>query len=117
LYPKAAILCGIFFIIAGGVTGNAAYFASFLIGLAIGTETDVMPFLISRYFGMHSMAELYGCAFGSYTLGNATARYLIAAGFDVTGSYRMPLAIASCAVLLATVATFALGKYRQFSTA
>jgi cyanate permease len=103
--------------LSGGVTGYAALLASFLVGLAIGTETDVMPYLISRYFGMHSMAELYGCAFGSYTLGNATGRYLIAAGFDATGSYRTPLAIASLAVLLATLATFALGRYRQFSTA
>jgi MFS family permease len=103
--------------LSSGVTGSAAYLAAFLIGLAIGTENDVMPFLISRYFGMRSMAELYGCAFGSYTLGNATGRYLIAAGFDHTGSYRIPFACACCAVLLATLATFALGKYRQFSTA
>jgi MFS family permease len=103
--------------LSSGVTGSAAYLASFLIGLAIGAENDVMPFLISRYFGMRSMAELYGCAFAFYTLGNATGRYLIATGFDHTGSYRMPLAIASLAVVLATVATFALGRYRQFSTA
>jgi MFS family permease len=103
--------------LSSGVTGSAAYLASFLIGLAIGAENDVMPFLISRYFGMRSMAELYGCAFAFYTLGNATGRYLIAAGFDHTGSYRTPLALASCAVLLATLATFALGRYRQFSTA
>jgi hypothetical protein len=63
-----------------------------------------------------SMAELFGCAFGSYTLGNATARYLIAAGFDATASYRAPLAVASFAVLLATLATFALGRYRQVSS-
>jgi MFS family permease len=102
--------------LAGGLTGNAAFLAAFLIGLAIGTEGDLIPFLISRYFGMRSMGVLYGCAFGSYTLGNATIRYLIAAGFDATGSYRTPLALAAVALLLATVATFTLGKYRQFST-
>jgi predicted MFS family arabinose efflux permease len=103
--------------LSSGLTGYAAFVAAFLIGLAIGTEADIMPFLISRYFGMHSMAELYGCAFGAYTLGNASARYLIAAGFDVTGSYRTPLACAFFALLLATLATFALGKYRQFPSA
>jgi MFS family permease len=103
--------------LSSGVTGEAAFAAAFLIGLAIGTEADVMPYLISRYFGMRSMAELYGCAFGSYTLGNATGRYLIASGFDHTGSYRTPLAVACCAVAFATTATFALGKYRQFSSA
>jgi predicted MFS family arabinose efflux permease len=103
--------------LSSGVTGTAAYLASFLIGLAIGAENDFMPFLISRYFGMRSMAEIYGCAFASYTLGNATGRYLIATGFDHTGSYRVPLTIAAIALLLATLATFALGRYNQFSTA
>jgi MFS family permease len=103
--------------LSNGVIGYTAYIAAFLIGLGIGAEADVMPYLISRYFGMHSMAELYGCAFGSYTLGNATGRYLIAAGFDVTGSYRAPLIIAFFALLLAVFATFALGRYRQFSLA
>lgn len=109
----SAAACGIA-MLWSGVTGNAAFVAAFLVGLAIGAESDVMPFLISRYFGMHSMAELYGCAFGSYTLGNATGRYLIAEGFDATRSYRTPLAFAFVALLLATLATFALGKYREF---
>src|SRR5580704_13870265 len=96
-----------------GVTGNAAFVAALLLGLAIGAEADVMPFLISRYFGMRSMAELYGCAFGAYALGNASGRYLIARGFDVTGSYRMPLGCAFAALTVATLATFGLGRYRK----
>jgi predicted MFS family arabinose efflux permease len=102
-------------LLLGGATGNLAFLAALLVGFAIGAESDVMPYLISRYFGMRSMAELYGCAFGSYTLGNATGRYLMAAGFDHTGSYRIPLAVAFCALLAAALATFGLGKYRQFS--
>jgi hypothetical protein len=94
-----------------GCTGTAAYLAMFLVGLAIGAESDVMPFLISRYFGMRSMGELFGCAFGSYTLGNATGRYLIARGFDATGSYRLPMKVATFALLLATLATFLLRRY------
>jgi len=97
-----------------GATGTPAFIAALLVGLAIGAEADVMPFLVSRYFGMRSMAELYGCAFGSYTLGNATGRYLMARGYDATGSYRLPLAIAVGALVVATLATFGLGRYRQF---
>lgn len=97
-----------------GFTGSAPFAAAFLLGLAVGAEADVMPFLISRYFGMRSMAELYGCAFGSYTLGNAAGRYLIAAGYDATGSYRTPLGCAFIALLTAVIATFRLGRYREF---
>ncbi len=102
--------------LSSGFTGNMAYLACFLIGLAIGTEADVMPFLISRYFGMRSMAELTvshsaPTPWATPLLDTSSSR-----GFDATGSYRIPLACASLAALLATLATFALGKYHQFST-
>lgn len=95
-----------------GASGAAVYFASIFVGLAIGAESDVMPFLVSRYFGMRSMATLYGFIFGSYTLGNATGRYLFGTGFDATGSYRTPLACAFAVLLVAVIATLLLGKYR-----
>jgi cyanate permease len=75
-----------------------------------------MPLLISRYFGMRSMAELYGCAFGSYTLGNATGRYLMGSGFDATGSYRAPLAYVFGGVALAVIATLRLGRFPKLLT-
>jgi predicted MFS family arabinose efflux permease len=99
-------------ILWSGLTGGAVFLAAALLGLAIGAESDVMPFLVSRYFGMRSMAELYGCIFGSYTLGNATGRYLFGAGFDATGSYGTPLGCAFGVLTLAVIATLALGKYR-----
>lgn len=91
--------------------------ATLLLGLAAGAEGDLMPFLVSRYFGMRSMAEIYGCLFAAFTLGNATGRYLIAAGFDAWGSYRGPLGIAFLALVMGTGACFALGKYRHHDAA
>jgi len=82
-------------------------------GLGIGAEADVMPFLVSRYFGMRCMGELFGCIFASYTLGVAVGPYLIGAGFDWIGSYRHPLACALGALLVAIVATLHLGEYQR----
>lgn len=101
-------------ILWSGATGAGPFLAAILLGLALGAESDVMPLLVSRYFGMRSMAELFGCIFGPYTLGNAAGRYLSGAGFDATGSYRTPLAGAFLALLLAIAATLALGKFRKF---
>jgi sugar phosphate permease len=95
----------------GGPPVSVAFLASALLGLAAGAEGDVMPFLVSRYFGMRSMAELFGCMFGVFTLGNATGRYLFAAGFDASGSYKMPLLCAFVAVVLAILASLRLGQY------
>jgi sugar phosphate permease len=100
-------------LLAFGASGVGAYAASLLLGFALGAETDVMPYLVSRYFGMRSMAALYGAVFAAFTLGNAAGRYAVAAGFDVTGSYRVPLAIASALLGLATVATLALKPYAR----
>jgi MFS family permease len=100
-----------------GVSGSAAFLAAALLGLAIGAEADVMPYLVSRYFGMRSMGELFGCVFGAYTLGFALGPYLMGAGFDATGSYRIPFACAVAVLLCAIVATLGLGPYRQFSDA
>jgi MFS family permease len=95
-----------------GATGGMAMIAAALLGLATGAEGDVMPFLISRYFGMRSMAELFGCTFGGFTMGNAAGRYLFAAGFDATGSYKAPLACAFAAMALAALGCLTLGAYR-----
>jgi predicted MFS family arabinose efflux permease len=95
-----------------GLAVNAAFLAAALLGLAAGAEGDLMPFLVSRYFGMRSMAEIYGCMFGAFTIGNATGRYLLAAGFDAWGSYKTPLAFAFWAMVLAVAASLALGGYR-----
>ena len=101
---------GMIILLAGG-TGGMAFVAAALLGLGIGAEADVMPFLVSRYFGMRSMAEIFGCTFGSYTLGNATGRYLFAAGFDAAGSYRVPLGVALLVMLGAIAAMLRIKKY------
>lgn len=99
-------------LLLGGGTGVAPSVAAALLGLAVGAESDVMPFLVSRYFGMRAMAELFGCTFAAYVLGNATGRYLFAVGFDAAGSYRLPLAGALGLLVLASAATLTLGRYR-----
>jgi MFS family permease len=108
LFAGAAI--GVALLLADPTSATASIAAA-LLGLAVGAESDVIPFLISRYFGMRAMAMLFGCAFGAYVLGNATGRYLFALGFDVTGSYALPLACALGLLVLASIATLTLGRY------
>ncbi len=90
LFAGAAI--GVALLLADPTSATASVTAA-LLGLAVGAESDVIPFLVSRYFGMRAMAMLYGCVFGVYVLGNATGRYLFAAGYDATGSYALPLGV------------------------
>ena len=114
----AGVFAGAVIAIAILWSGLAVHFgvaAALLLGLAAGAEGDLMPFLVSRYFGMCSMAEIYGCVFGAFTLGNAAGRYLVAVGFETWGSYRVPLGIACLALCASVLACFALGPYRPLS--
>ena len=44
-----------------------------------------------------------------------TGRYLMAVGYDATGSYQIPLACGFAALVLAVAATLLLGKYPKFA--
>ncbi len=73
---------------AGGTIVMACVMAS-LIGFGMGAEADVMPYLISRRFGLRSMAELYGVAFSAFALAGAAGPAVMGLVFDKTGSYRL----------------------------
>lgn len=96
--------------VAGGLAlliAGMGYPAAVLVGLGLGAEIDVMPYLVSRYFGMRSFGEIYGLIFASFTVGIAAGPYLMGAGFDATRSYTMPLIglVGLMAVVILGVAT------------
>ncbi len=107
-FAGAAIGLGLLW---GGGTGAVVFVAAVLIGLAIGAESDIMPYIVSRYFGVRAMGALYGIIFGAYTIGAAAGPYLFGAGFDWTGSYRLPFACAGGISLLAAAGILTLGNY------
>lgn len=107
-FAGAAIGLGLLW---GGGTGAVVFVAAVLIGLAIGAESDIMPYLVSRYFGVRAMGALYGIAFGAYTIGAAAGPFLFGAAFDWTGSYRLPFACAGGISLLAALGILTLGSY------
>ena len=110
LFGSAAI--GLW-MLASGARGGTGLVAAALLGLAIGAESDVMPFLVSRYFGMRAMGTLFGGVFAAYTLGAAAGPYAIGLGFDATGSYATPLTVAFVVLIGAVLTTFALPRYQR----
>jgi hypothetical protein len=90
---------------------NVALVAAVLLGFVAGAEGDLMPLLVSRYFGMRSMAELYSYILGIFRIGNAAGRYLFAAGFDARHSNDVPLKLGCVALVISALISLALGKY------
>jgi MFS family permease len=100
-------------LLAGGAAGPLAILAAVLMGLGVGAEADVMPYLVSRYFGLKALGELFGYIFSAYTLGVAAGPVLMGAGFDSTGSYVRPLTILAIALFAATALTLTLPRYTK----
>jgi cyanate permease len=90
----------------------SALTAAFLVGLAMGAEIDIVAFLMSRYFGLRSLGTCVAVGFGGFILAGGIGVFLMGAGFDATGSYALPLAGFSIAMVVAALLMTGLGPYR-----
>jgi MFS family permease len=91
---------------------TAAFAGAFLVGLGLGAEVDLIPYLASRYFGLRDFGKLYSTLFAGFALAGALGPLIMGAGFDRTGSYSGPLIGFLLALLVATVLMTRLGPYR-----
>jgi len=85
--------------------------AAVLIGLGMGGEADVTPYLISRYFGLKSFSMLYGVTWTFYAVAGAIGPILMGKAFDVTGSYQALLTQLAFATFAAAVLMLFLPRY------
>jgi predicted MFS family arabinose efflux permease len=82
------------------------------LGLASGTEIDMIGFLTSRYFGMKRFGQLYGYLFASFVIGSAIGPYMMGLAFERLHSYEPALWTFCAFMLLASAAILSLGPYR-----
>ena len=91
---------------------TTAFVGAFLVGLGLGAEVDLIPYMTSRYFGMRDFGTAYSSLFAAFALAGAIGPLIMGAGFDRTGSYGEPLGGFFLAIVLATVLMTRLGPYR-----
>jgi MFS family permease len=82
------------------------------LGLASGTEIDMIGFLTSRYFGMKRFGQLYGYLFASFVVGSAVGPFMMGLAFERLHSYEPALWTFCAFMLLASGAILSLGSYR-----
>jgi MFS family permease len=95
-----------------GVVGGWAFVAAVLVGLGQGAEFDLLPYAISRYFGLRAFGEIYGYTFAAVTLGATIGPFVMGVSFDATGSYSLALISFAVATLTAAGLMLGLGPYR-----
>ena len=82
--------------------GFLPYAAAFLIGVGEGAQLDVIPCMVSRYFGLTAFAEIYGYLFAVFTQGGGVGPMLMGKAFDALSSYGLILAAFAVATLAAS---------------
>jgi len=76
------------FILAFSGTSVLALVGAALLGIGLGSEADVAPYLLARYFGRKHFSVLYGLTWTAYAIGGATGPMVIGHFYDRAGSYQ-----------------------------
>ena len=79
------------FIFMSASTSSASLVAAAILGYGLGSEADVVPYLIARYFGRKHFAALYGLTWTAYAVGGATGPIVVGYFYDRAGLYQPSL--------------------------
>jgi predicted MFS family arabinose efflux permease len=74
-------------ILAFAGTAWAALLGAAVLGVGLGSEADVGPYLLARYFGRRHFSVLYGLTWTAYAVGGATGPLWIGHLYDRAGAY------------------------------
>jgi predicted MFS family arabinose efflux permease len=85
-------------VLAFAGTSGVALVGAGLLGVGLGSEADVLPYLLARYFGRRHFSVLYGLSWTAYAVGGATGPMFIGRLYDRAGGYH-PIFIVYLAVV------------------
>lgn len=86
-------------ILAFAGTGRIALVGAAVLGVGLGSEADVMPYLLARYFGRRHFSVLYGLTWTAYAIGGATGPLWIGHMYDRAGGSYEPRVVVDLAIV------------------
>jgi MFS family permease len=81
-------------------------------GLGIGSEYSLMPYYISRYFGLRGFGQLYGGIYAFASIAGGLGPFVMGRVFENTHSYRAALIVFEAGIVLTIVCIASLAQYR-----
>lgn len=106
-----AICAGGILLLARAGSSVSGIAAAVLIGLGVGAEADLTPYLLTRYFGLRAFSTLYGFTWTAYAIAGAIGPVWMGKAFDATGSYVSLLTLLSATTLAAAGLLLWLPRY------
>jgi MFS family permease len=101
-------------ILAFAVTSPVALIGAAVLGVGLGSEADVAPYLLAHYFGRRHFSVLYGLTWTAYAIGGATGPMAIGRWYDRAGFYQPRFIVYLACVAFAAVAiSLLLGRGRK----
>jgi MFS family permease len=89
-------------ILAFSGTSATSLIGAALLGIGLGSEADVAPYLLARYFGRKHFSVLYGLTWTAYAIGGATGPMVVGHFYDRVGLYQPRCIVGlACTTLLA----------------
>jgi predicted MFS family arabinose efflux permease len=86
--------------------------AGMLIGVGAGVEYTIMPYLLSRYFGLKEFGAISGIAYSGTLLFGALAPLSLNAVFDLVGRYDLAVYTIVGILLYSSAAILTFGPYK-----
>lgn len=99
------------FLLARANSFSAGCLAAVLIGIGVGGEAAITPYLLTRYFGLRGFAVLYGLTWTFYAAAGAIGPVILGRSFDLTGSYASLLVALSVALAVTAAMLLFLPRY------
>ena len=90
-------------ILAYAGAGWSALLGAAILGVGLGSEADIGPYLLARYFGRRHFSVLYGLTWTAYAIGGGTGPLWIGHLYDHAGSYRARFIVYLAAVAFGSV--------------
>lgn len=100
-------------VLAFASTAPVVMFGAAVLGVGLGSEADVAPYLLAHYFGRKHFSVLYGLTWTAYAIGGATGPMAIGRWYDRAGFYQPRFIVYLACVAFAAVAISLLLRRRQ----
>lgn len=89
--------------------------AGALMGIGLGTEYGVLPYFLSRYFGVRHYGAISGLIYGVVVLTQGVTPFLMDLDFDINGNYRVAIIVVCFAMLTGAYLMTRLKPFRLMS--
>lgn len=104
------------FILAFAGNSPVALIGAAVLGVGLGSEADVAPYLLAHYFGRKHFSVLYGLTWTAYAIGGAAGPLVFGHWYDRAGFYEPHFVVyLACVSLAAVVVSLLLRNSRHIA--